>query len=237
MLVQIPSAHAAQGHESTPSHPRGGGPTGVTEPPGTRKGKAPKKALAMTAPLPKYKEFDPLGGIGGGSKTLDSLGRGAKAAFTVSGRLPILSPTDKQGATTALQWMLGDGMPAERFFAEHWEQRPLVVQRGNPCFYDTLAFSKAEFLSLVDAGRIRHGKNVHWSRYCKGKRQNRKMVGRASVPVATRLFTQGFTAQVPCPILEIRTSQNASYTSVCGHACLYYLTQYCLSPLLTHIPA
>ena len=98
----------------------------------------------------------------------------------------------------ALQWLLGDGVPVDAFFARHWERQPLHVRRGNAQYYDgALGFSQDHFLRCVDAGGIEHGKHVFWSSYRAGKRRKRRMVGRASRATAQRLFAQGLTAQVP----------------------------------------
>jgi hypothetical protein len=96
----------------------------------------------------------------------------------------------------ALQWLLGADMSVRRFFDEHWEQAPLLVQRGNIHYFEpVLALSNKSFLSRVDEGKIRHGHNVHWSRYTEGVRRIRKSSGRVTQEAARRLFAQGFTAQ------------------------------------------
>ena len=97
----------------------------------------------------------------------------------------------------ALQWLLGDGLPVDAFFAQYWERQPLHVRRRNTQYYDgALGFSQDRFLRCVDAGHIEHGKHVFWSSYRAGKRRRRRMVGRASRATAQRLFAQGLTAQV-----------------------------------------
>ena len=96
----------------------------------------------------------------------------------------------------ALQWLLGGDISVTRFFDEHWERAPLLVQRGDAHYFDSaFAVSNESFFSRVEEGKIRHGHNVHWSRYNEGVRRNRNLVGRVTPKVAQRLFTQGFTAQ------------------------------------------
>ena len=131
------------------------------------------------------------------------------------------------GGPSALQWLLGTNITVDAFFDKHWEKRPLLVRRRNSSYYGGVSFSDDEFLSHVEAGMIQHGSDVHWSRYCDGKRRQRRMVGRATRPVAKRLLAQGFTAQVFAPqhlsagIARICSRLEGEFQSLVGcSACL-----------------
>ena len=111
--------------------------------------------------------------------------------------------------------------------------------RRNAHYYDTLAFSNKTFLKWVNAGKIVHGKNVHWSRYANGKRRNKKVVGRASVTVAKRLFAQVFSLS-PSRSVSLALSRSLSLSLSLSPVHLLSPTHSYVSPtvlsesLLTH---
>ena len=64
---------------------------------------------------------------------------------------------------TLLGWLLHP-ISVERFYAEHWQKKPLVRRRGQPGYYDGW-FSSAEMDAALRESALRYGEDLTVTRY------------------------------------------------------------------------
>uniref|UniRef100_H2SC20 Bifunctional lysine-specific demethylase and histidyl-hydroxylase n=1 Tax=Takifugu rubripes TaxID=31033 RepID=H2SC20_TAKRU len=82
----------------------------------------------------------------------------------------------RERASKLFQWLISP-IPAETFFRETWEKKPILVQRKNPDYYKGL-FSTAEFDRIL-RGDVQYGVNLDVTSYTNGTRETHNPPGRA----------------------------------------------------------
>ena len=115
-------------------------------------------------------------------------------------------------ARLSMQWLLGDAMSTQKFFAEVWEKQPLVVQRRSAGYYGSL-FDREALLRIAKAQRIDFGADVTIAKHdpslagkdgciARGADWHGELppeqhpTGRVSAERLKQLFGSGHTAQV-----------------------------------------
>ena len=115
-------------------------------------------------------------------------------------------------ARLSMQWLLGDAMSTQKFFAEVWEKQPLVVHRRSAGYYGSL-FDREALLRIAKAQRIDFGADVTIAKHdtsLAGKDggiaggadwhgelpPEQHPTGRVSAERLKQLFGSGHTAQV-----------------------------------------
>ncbi|TNM94777.1 hypothetical protein fugu_017536 [Takifugu bimaculatus] len=83
----------------------------------------------------------------------------------------------RERASKLFQWLISP-IPAETFFRETWEKKPILVQRKNPDYYKGL-FSTAEFDRILRGEDVQYGVNLDVTSYTNGTRETHNPPGRA----------------------------------------------------------
>ncbi|XP_028295391.1 ribosomal oxygenase 1 isoform X2 [Gouania willdenowi] len=80
-------------------------------------------------------------------------------------------------AKRLFEWLIRP-IPAQTFFRDTWEKKPIFVQRNKPDYYKGL-FSTAEFDRILREEYVQYGVNLDVTSYTNGKRETHNPPGRA----------------------------------------------------------
>lgn len=94
-------------------------------------------------------------------------------------------------------WLIAP-MKKEKFFAEFWEKKPLLVQRKNSKYYDGI-FSCSDFDKILKENFVQFTKNIDITSYENGQRKTLNPDGRAYAPVVWDHYQNGCSVRLLNP--------------------------------------
>ncbi|XP_048804483.1 ribosomal oxygenase 1 [Lagopus muta] len=103
----------------------------------------------------------------------------------------------RRRAAELFRWLVAPVAP-EEFARRHWEQAPLLVQRGDPGYYAGL-FSTADFDAILRSGDVRFGTHLDVTSYAEGVRETHNPVGRALPAVVWDFYQNGCSLRLLSP--------------------------------------
>ncbi|MCJ8743866.1 hypothetical protein PDJAM_G00099200 [Pangasius djambal] len=83
----------------------------------------------------------------------------------------------RERANMLFQWLIHP-VTTKTFFRDNWEEKPLLIRRQNPHYYEGL-FSTAEFDRILRNDDVQYGVNLDVTSYTNGKRETHNPPGRA----------------------------------------------------------
>ncbi|XP_060095197.1 ribosomal oxygenase 1 [Heteronotia binoei] len=103
----------------------------------------------------------------------------------------------REKAARLFKWLIAP-VSSWRFFDEHWEKKPLLIQRHNPAYYEGL-FSTAEFDAILRNQDVQFGVNLDVTSYEDGKRETHNPLGRALPAVVWDFYRNGCSLRMLNP--------------------------------------
>ncbi|NWW90290.1 RIOX1 oxygenase, partial [Rhynochetos jubatus] len=103
----------------------------------------------------------------------------------------------RQRAAELFRWLVAPVAPGE-FLGRHWEQRPLLVRRGDPGYYAGL-FSTADFDAALRGGEVHFGTHLDVTSYAEGVRETHNPSGRALPAVVWDFYQNGCSLRLLNP--------------------------------------
>ncbi|GAB1601475.1 ribosomal oxygenase 1-like isoform X2 [Argonauta hians] len=105
---------------------------------------------------------------------------------------------DSRAEATKVFTQLIHPVTVEKFFAQMWERKPLVVRR-HISDYNSGWFSTKELDAILRKENIQFGKNIDVTTYCDGKRETHNPTGRAFAPVVWDYYQNGCSVRLLNP--------------------------------------
>lgn len=91
----------------------------------------------------------------------------------------------------------------DQFMSEYWEKKPLLVQRSDSKYYDSL-LSRAKIDEMLRTHNIEYTKNIDVTSYRDGKRETHNPEGRVLPPDMWQFYTEGCSVRMLNPQTYMR---------------------------------
>ncbi|XP_050813097.1 ribosomal oxygenase 1 [Gopherus flavomarginatus] len=100
-------------------------------------------------------------------------------------------------AAKLFEWLITPISP-QQFFEQSWENKPLLIRRHNPAYYQGL-FSTATFDAILRDNDVQFGVNLDVTSYVDGTRETHNPVGRALPAVVWDFYRNGCSLRMLNP--------------------------------------
>uniref|UniRef100_M4C072 Bifunctional lysine-specific demethylase and histidyl-hydroxylase n=1 Tax=Hyaloperonospora arabidopsidis (strain Emoy2) TaxID=559515 RepID=M4C072_HYAAE len=122
------------------------------------------------------------------------------AAEDIVDAFKLVAQTDLHSATKArllFTWLLYPVTP-EEFYEKYWEQRPLVIKRNAPSYYDGW-FSRQEIDRILKTHTLEYGTDLDLTKYVDDTRHTLNPSSSATAKEVWKHFDDGCSVRLLCP--------------------------------------